>query len=105
MREPISACLSPEVCGKLISRFLEVNDMRAKITHSLEDELKVAELIGLNNETGRKHVSPIWAQTLSVTGWPAQVKLFAKQGARDHTVDPQTQLISLLVTGYDSASV
>ena len=48
MGEPISACLSPEVCGKLISRFLEVNDMRAKITHSLEDELKVAELFGGN---------------------------------------------------------
>ena len=48
MREPISACLSPSVCGKLIFRFLEVNEMRAKITHSLEDELKVAELFGAN---------------------------------------------------------
>ena len=36
------------MCGKLISRFLEVNEIRAKITHSLEDELKVAELFGGN---------------------------------------------------------
>ena len=48
MREPISVCLSPSVCGELIFRFLEVNKMRAKITHSLEDELKVAELFGGN---------------------------------------------------------
>ena len=64
MREPVSACLSPLVCGKLIFRFLEVYKMSTKITHSLEEELKAAELVGGN--WFWKHVSPIWTETLSV---------------------------------------
>ena len=54
-------------------------------------------MIGFENETGRKHVpAPIWVETLSVTGFPVQVKLFGKSEQRTtHPFEHQIQLISL----------